>query len=304
VSDPQTNLQDYVPLLKAWGELRDFAIWGIIILGILIAVCFIIYIYNQSKNTKASLDSKNRRAKAIAESNDRLSDSIESSKEMIIKLSSVVSNNKNINEDMIWPAVNIIKDEISKLSSKVTGTIDQHDALNIIRIVFLKAVYYEIRDHMSDLMFVKEADFKNREQYFADKVRTSIGETLSKYKSFLSNFKLDINYNVFFKLDSTESKERFLLVDIIWSEVNGYLISQLKPEQKYEEISLKLFNIIKDYVNTIISEEFESGQSSGANKLHQESRHQDKYQSSEWNVTKSSANPVLFKSSELFKTDF
>lgn len=305
-----TNPQEYVPILKAWGELRDVAIWGLIILGVMIAICFIVYIIIQSKKAKIAAEAKNHRAKTISSSNDKLSSSIDEMKNSIIQLTSVIQGQRQINEEMVWPTLDGLKSEINKLSSKTSGIIDRHDSINIIRIVFFKAIYYEVRDHLNEFMFIKESDFKTREQYLADKARTNIGEVLGKYKGTLQGFKLSINPNLFFKLDSTESTERFILVDIIWSDLKTYLNSQLRPEQKFEEISLKLFNIIKDYLNTIISEieEDDEALERKSESRYSENRmtpvdptpryNSEKHPSSEWSVTKSFASPIPFKTPE------
>jgi hypothetical protein len=237
---------DYAALVKTWGELRDSAIWASVIIGVIVAICFIIYYIIQYKKSKIAQDAKNNRASQIATSNDEL-------KASVTELINTVKAHAKNEEEVVWPSVEGLKNNVQELTYRVNGTIDTRDSLNIIRLVFLKGVYYEARDILNEFLSIKEVDFKVREQYIKNKIRTNIGEVLTKYKATSADFKLSFNSNLFFKLDSTEI-ERFILVDIIWSETREYFLSQLKYEQKLEECSLKLFNIIKDYVNTIISE--------------------------------------------------
>lgn len=237
---------DYVALVKTWGELRDNAIWASVILGVIVAVCFIVYYVIQYKKSSAAQEAKNSRAAQISLSNDEL-------KTTIVELINTTKSHIKNEEEVIWSSIEGLKNNVKELTYKVNGTIDSRDSLNIIRLIFFKAVYYEARDILNEFLSIKESDFKIREQYIKNKIRTNIGEVLTKYKATAADFKLSFNSNLFFKLDSTEI-ERFILVDIIWSEIREYFLSQLKYEQKLEECSLKLFNIIKDYVNTIISE--------------------------------------------------
>jgi predicted RNA-binding protein Jag len=250
-----TNLPpEYVSLLKTWGELRDSAIWAAVIIGLFVATCFIIYYIIQYKKSKSSQESKNDRANRISSSNERMNNTLQKINNSMIELASSMNNHKESEEKVVWPIIEGLRSDVKELANRVSGTLDINDSLNIIRIVFFKAIYFEIRDYFNELLYTKESDFKSREQYIADKARTNVGEVLTKYKNILSNFKLSINYNLFFKIDSTEYKERYILVDIIWHETKDYFVSQLKTEQKVEECSLKLFNVIKDYVNTIASE--------------------------------------------------
>lgn len=245
---------DYAALVKAWGELRDSAIWAAVVVGVVVAICFVIYCVIQYKKSKSAQDSKNVRAIKITSSNEKTNEKIDLLNKSVAKLTVILEAHKKEEEETVWPALNVLKSNVQDLTYKVTGTTGIHDSLNIIRLVFFKVIYYEICEHLNELLSIKESDFKFREQFIANNFRTNIGDVLSKYKSSLSDFKLSINSNVFFKLDSTESIERFILVDIIWSEIKEHLISQLKYEQKTEECSLKLRNILKDYINAIITE--------------------------------------------------
>jgi Ca2+/Na+ antiporter len=254
MAEPSLTNSDYTQLIKAWGELRDSAIWAAVIVGITVAACFIVYYVIQYKKAKSAQDAKNDRAHRITSSNDKVSDSLQTISNSMVELSASMNNHKKSEEEIIWPVIEGLRSDVKELANRVSGTLDINDSLGIIRIVFFKAVYFEIRDYFNELLYTKESDFKTREQYIADKARTNVGEVLTKYKNILSNFKLSVNYNLFFRVDSTEYKERYILVDIIWSETRDYFTSQLKAEQKVEECSLKLFNTIKDYINTIISE--------------------------------------------------
>ncbi len=237
--------QDYAALIRTFGELRDSAIWASVVLGIVAAICIVVYYVVQYKKAKSYQDAKNNRATKIASSNSKISDSISSLKDEITKLNLFMNGLSNINE---------LNSKINVLTQKVTGTTNSADSINLIKLVFLKAVYFEVRDSLNEWLIIKESDFKHREQFIANSIRTNIGEILNRYKGTLSEFELSVNYNLFFRLSSSESVERYILVDIIWSEIKDYFVSQLKYEQRVEECSLKLFNIIKDYVNTITSE--------------------------------------------------
>lgn len=254
-------------LLETWGTLDSAAILGAVILGISSIIAVIIYIVFRYKQFKAEQDAKNERLKeyrkmysgmekAIKDLSKQLPEALKKFEDKQIAalheidshLISLANGFKNHKEqtDNLSLVLGRTKDITEEVLTLTCGTIGLDDSLSIVKTFFLNVAYYRIEKIIHKSLI--ENDYESRSEWVMDHVKSEIGDILSECRSNLNEIGLSVPVAKFFKIDSGQAKERFILCNIIWNELEEFYTSPRTYEQKMEESSLKLKNIIKDYL--------------------------------------------------------
>lgn len=281
MADSET-LSSGAELLEKFSKLEGYTLLSATILGVLIVVAVIIFIIFKYKQSKVDLEHKSRRAKQYADSSLRIERKLDSmskaittsfqatSKNMVQVLGDVNKNLTSLRNLMagldhqstdfkaaLIEALGKIED-ISKvvdyIMDKTKGVMSGKDSYFLIKLYFFKVICYEIEKVVHKSLV--ENDFVNRRTYVTDKVRTDIGNVLSTYRADISEYELSINAGVFFKVDSSSVSERFMLVDLVWRSVEDLFTSNMTIDEKKEEASLRILNVVKDYTTEILAHEF------------------------------------------------
>ena len=273
-------------LIDAWGHLSNAALFGMTALGLSIVIAVVVWIIFKYKIQKDVEDNKNARAKQYSDNLSKLQDHIDRScnkTEDVIrsKDDKMLSVLKDINENLIemrkdMNAINLLHSDdkesitfivnklnemekgISYIADNTSGIINVNDSMYISKIYFYKVIFNEC-DKVAKKS-LKENDFVNRSEFVSNKFRTDIGEILSESRSNLCSLPLSINAYKLFKIDSTSVSERFMLVDMIWDGIKELYNKSITIDEKYEEVSLRILNIIRDYITEIMNTEMGSGQ--------------------------------------------
>lgn len=268
-------------LLKQWGQLGDAALIGAVILGLAVVIAIVIYIVFQYKKARMEQSAKDKRSQDYVESNNKvavkldkmaksITDSYNESTKTIteslknindslnsLKTSTDIYSNHNIDfKKLLISAIDkmdVISIVIHNILDKTRGVMSLKDSIYLIKLYFMKLIYQEIERSVHESL--KENDFVNRTEYVTNKVRTNIGVILSNYRTDLGEFELPFNVSKFFKLDSASTSERFMLVDLIWLSIVDIFRSNKNLQEKKEEASLKISNVISDYVSEILNQE-------------------------------------------------
>jgi len=284
-----TTIESSSDLVKHWGQLSDAALVGAVSLGLAIIIAVVIYIVFSYKKYKMIQSAKDMRSQEYIQSNekvgnklDRLSSTmsrinLENTKSLNESLSNInntlgevksiidVSNSQTNDFKSILVStidkIDIMSLIINTLLDKTKGVISDKDSLYLVKIYFYKIICNEIEKVIHHSL--EENDFINRKLFVTDKVRTNIGMILSTYRSDLIEFELPFSVNGFFKIDSSSTSERFMLVDLIWMAVEDIFTSNMMIKEKKEEASLRIINVIRDYITEIFIQEYDVDENPG-----------------------------------------
>lgn len=279
-----SELESGAELVKAWGELSDSALLGLTILGIGIVVAVILYLVFKYKRDRIVEDNKNKRAniyasgfkaleekmqrgddkvnRMICDSNKNLSDNLhdinENLAQLIREIAILRSSNHNDqkNIDFVVNKVSEIEKQVDGVLANTVGMMNETDSALLTKIYFYKVIQDECEKIVRKSL--KENDFKSRSEFVCKKVKTEIGNVLSDARSILSGLPLSINISILFKIDSKSTSERFMLVDMIWDGIEDLFLKEISLEEKYEEASLRVLNIIRDYITEIFNRELDT----------------------------------------------
>jgi hypothetical protein len=268
-------------LISKWGQLEATALICAVVLGIAIISTIVIYMIFQYKKEKMIQDGKFKRSKEYSSNVSRIENKIDIvSKNIIDMIQNVLqSNNSALND--VKTNLNLIRNSLDGLENfdsdmklllnkcieqsdivlktvndilvKTRGILSIKDSYYIIRLYFYKVIFFEIEKLIHEM--IEEDEYKTRRDFVTNKIRTDIGVILASYKVALCEFDMEINTNKFFKVDSNEPKERFMLVDLLWSELKMIFPTDKSIKQKKEEASLKINNVITDYISEIAMNE-------------------------------------------------
>jgi hypothetical protein len=275
------TLDSGAKLVQAWGNLSESAIIAATILGLSIIAAIVIWIIYKFRHNKILTEQKNKRAQGyritisklenkvdglldkLGIKHSEVKDLVVGVQTTLIELKSEITSLKeqsNANDVENRLVLSTIGDRINNASvilnhilDKTEGTIPIKDSELLIRIYFLRIIYFESEKIIHKAL--EENGYKSRPDYVADLVRTEVGKMLSSCRGELNDFQLSINPSKFFKLDSGSISERMLLVDMIWDGVESLFTSKADIHQKMEEASLKLTNVLNDYISEIFSRE-------------------------------------------------
>lgn len=261
-------------LVEQWGTLSNAAIVGAVILGIATVTAVIIFIIFKYKMTKSTQDAKNERLREYGKMYAGMMDAINN---LTASLKKFEGNQMQIMNDInghLMAITNGLVDQKATINelgkttkkanelaqqilSKTSGIIGHEDSACIIKLFFMNVAYNEIEKIVHDSL--RKNDYSTRSDWILDRVKSGIGDILSECRSTLNDLNLSISIPKFFKIDSSQIKERFMLVNIIWGGIEEFYSSPKTLDQKLEESSLKLRNIIKDYLAEIFSQQEQTG---------------------------------------------
>lgn len=275
------TLKSGAELVHAWGQLSNAALVGFTILGISIVAAVIIYIIFKYKSNKSAEDSKYKRAQMYAENVKRLESKIDGGNTRVDKsindsnikvvnvLNAINSNIEKLNRELtilksssqienqnftsMIKKVDEIEKQVEGLIASTSGIMNEGDSAYLVKTYFYKVVMTECDKAIR--ISLKENDYDSRPEFVSKKVRTEIGNILSEARATLHGLPISINFTALFKIDDTATSERFLLVDIIWDGIKELFSSTMSLDEKYEEASLKISNIIRDYVSEVFVRE-------------------------------------------------
>jgi len=253
-----SDLEHGTKLVQAWGQLSDAAIFGAVILGVCILASVVAWIYFKYRQHKTIEEGKRERAAQYAAANDRMTNSINKLFAMIKE----TQTQQTSNIGGIARGLTDIIDKIDKMMSTLRnvherqeGVINQSSSLQILKTYFFKVVFNDFKTVIHNSL--RDNDFRHREQYVTDKVKTRLGVALADSRSALEDYDMAFSSTKFFKLDSSGPGERFMLVDMVWDSIKSLYLDESSLEQRLEEASLKIHNVIMDYFTAIIYNEIE-----------------------------------------------
>lgn len=274
-------LESGARLVDAWGQLSSAALVGFTVLGISIVIAVIVYIIFKFKNNRAIEDAKNKRAKLYADNMKKLEAKIDNGQAKVDRSindgnSKVVAALNIINESIgksnreltilksssqiesqhlvsVATKINEIERHIEGLIASTSGIMNEGDSAYLIKTYFYKVVMTECDKVIKASL--KENDYDTRPEFVSKKVRTRVGNILSEARATLHGLPVSINFSSLFKIDDMSTSERFLLVDIMWSGIKELFSSDMSLDDKYEEATLRVSNIIRDYVSEIFARE-------------------------------------------------
>lgn len=261
-------------LVEQWGTLSNAAMIGAVILGVAIVIAAIIFIIFKYKMVKSSQDAKNDRlkeynkmysnmqiaitdmSKAVRESDIQQIKIMTDINSHLMAITNALKNQKDVITNLEINAQSV-NELVTDILRRTNGFIGHEDSAVIIKLFFLNVSYYEIEKIVHDSL--RKNDYISRADWILDRVKSEVGEVLSQCRSTLNDLNLSISITKFFKIDSSQTKERFMLVNIIWNGIEEFYTAERTLDQKLEESSLKIKNMIKDYLDEIFSQQEQTG---------------------------------------------
>ena len=135
---------------------------------------------------------------------------------------------------------------VKRLADKVEGRLSREDSSKFIT-GKLNADMFRAICGVVERSF-NENHYMGRETFIADRVRSRIRDVMVAVRSELKELPLAVPIEPFFPTVTDDNGERFTLCDQVWSKVVHLFSDKRQADERMDEASLLIENIIKDQI--------------------------------------------------------
>ena len=155
-------------------------------------------------------------------------------------LSKVELSVTRLTESDVWK-----RRTLEDLLQRITGTLDKESSFHLIDKFFADFA----RDVGSIFTYSLEHNgYLERPEFIRDRVKTQMGQSFEALRESLQHFQLSVPIAPFFETRETDHRERFVIVDRLWTDVEPLYTSKVGLPGKLDEMRLIVQNLIKDYL--------------------------------------------------------
>lgn len=135
---------------------------------------------------------------------------------------------------------------VKRMTDKVEGRLSRDDSKKFIA-AKLNADMYRAICGIIEKSFI-ENHFAGREAFISDRVRSRIRDVMVATRAELKELPLAMTVDSYFPTTTDDLGERFALCDQIWNKVSHLFEDRRPAEDRMDEASLLIENIIKDHI--------------------------------------------------------
>lgn len=147
-------------------------------------------------------------------------------------------------------ALSSVAGVVKRLADKVEGRLSRDDSRRFVSNK-LNADMFRGVCNIVERSF-NENHYLGREAFIADRVRSRIRDVMVATRAELKELPLALSVDPFFPTTTDDAGERFTLCDQIWNKVAPLFEDKRPADERMDEASLLIENIIKDHIARVI----------------------------------------------------